>query len=328
MPIPPSPLPYKGRGSYKRRHVRRAAVLGGITALVFGGTAGSGCGQYDNQPAAVPVAPGVVFRRDEAAGVQLLEVDLQTAAVQPVLVASAVDRHRNNFVGDARTVREWAERFGAIGGLNGGFFGHTYDDAGRRKQIVGLAIARSRVIAPGGMVSSTRQPGEKFLRAAIGFSEQGVPDIAWAAGALRGPIRRYAEPINPGTGTPWRVGSAVACGPRLFARGALRITDRDERLVSPGKLPRAFAAYDVVNGKPRRLLLGRANAMEFGEVARFLVAYFKRAHGTAPHDALCLDGGPSAQLVYRDGAILHDAEETGVRVPTAILLVPPKNQQR
>ena len=115
---------------------------------------------------------------------------------------------------------------------------------------------------------------------------------------------------------------AVACGPRLFVRGTQRITAREERLNSPGKLPRAFAAYDLMDGKPRHFVLGRADAMEFADVADFLKTYFQRTHGTGPQDALCLDGGPSAQLVYREHGTLHDAEETGVLVPTAILLLP------
>ncbi len=149
-----------------------------------------------------------------------------------------------------------------------------------------------------------------------------MPDIAWAAGSARVGARRYPEPLNPKNGTPWDVYSAVACGPRLFVRGQRQITDREERLVSPGALPRAFAAYDLVNGRPGHFILGRADAMEFTEVADYLDAYFRRVHGTAPHDALCLDGGPSAQLVYRDGETLLDAEPTGVLVPTAILLLP------
>jgi hypothetical protein len=43
-----------------------------------------------------------------------------------------------------------------------------------------------------------------------------------------------------------------------------------------------------------------------------------------PRDALCMDGGPSAQIAYRDpdSARTVDAEPTGVMVPVAILLVP------
>lgn len=295
-----------------------APVLWGAAAFLF---AVPGCGR--REAAEVAVASGVTFRRDARAGVQVLDVDLMAARAQPVVVAANVSREGNNFVGDCKTAREWAEQFGAVGGMNAGFFGETYDDLGRRKQIVGLAMAAGKVVAPGGAVVSTRTPGERFLRAAFGVSVRGTPDVAWASGARSGFVRRYDDVVNPGPGTPWAVTSAVACGPRLFVRGRRRITDREERLVHPERVPRAFVAYDVgPNGRPRRLLLGRADAMDFSQVADWLEGYFSSRHGSRPHDALCLDGGPSAQLVYRDGNTLRDAEPTGVLVPTAILLVP------
>ena len=300
----------------------RAAAAAAVLCL-FALLAG-GCPRQEAD-AEVPVVPGAVFRRDLKAEVQLLDVDLATASVRPVVVAENIERRRGNFVGDSRTVRDWAERRGAVGGLNGGFFGDTYDDVGKRKQIVGLAVVEGRTITPGGAVSSTARPGERFLRAAIGFTESGIPDIAWASAAPGRDTLRYPEPINPGRGSPWRVHSAVACGPRLFVRGSRRITNREERLMSPGRLIRAFAAYDLVDGKPRHFVLGRADAMEFEDVADYLETYYQQMHGTTPHDALCLDGGQSAQVVYRGkGGVLHDAEPTGVLVPTAILLVPKK----
>jgi hypothetical protein len=309
----------------------RAAVPWRIAALVFvGGIClgvwPAGCIPDAARRAAssdIAVTPGVTFRRDARAGVQILDVDLARAPVRPMVVASNVRRRRNNFVGDCRTVREWAERTGAVGGMNAGFFGDTYDDRGRRKQIVGLAVVENNVVAPGGSVVSTQRAGERFLRAAVGFRPSGTPDIAWASATLAGDVRRYANVLNPGAGQAWPVRSAVACGPRLFVRGARRITDREERLISPGRVPRAFVAYDLGTDKrPRHLILGRADAMDFAQVADWLESYFARTHNTRPHDALCMDGGASAQLVYRHEGRLHDAEPTGVLVPTAILLVP------
>lgn len=297
----------------------KTVTLYRVTVFVFACLLVAGCG--DSRPdGPVMVAPGVVFRRDS--GVQLLDVDLATAAVRPVVVAANVERRRNNFIADAKTVRDWVETTGALGGLNAGFFGHTYDDQGRRKQLVGLTLIDGKVVAPGGFVPSRRNPGQRFLRAAIGFGPSGKPDISWASGTQREGVMRYAAPVNPVRGVRWRVQSAVACGPRLLVRGKRRITDREERLLSPGRLTRAFAAYDLVDGRPRHFVLGRADAMEFTDVADYLIAYFQRAHGTTPYDALCLDGGPSAQLVYRDGTGLRDAEPTGVHVPTAIVLLP------
>jgi len=253
-------------------------------------------------------------------------VDLASADVQPVVVAAKVERRGNNFIGDAKTVREWADEYGAVGGMNAGFFGDTYDQVGRRKQIVQLAVVDGKTLAPGARMQSSRTPGETYLRSAVGFGED-RPSMTWATGNIKNVLRRHdGGPLNQSDGMPWNVKWAVACGPRLFADGRRFITDRDERLVSQGKLARAFVAYDWENGKPRHLVLGRADAMEFTEIATFLTDYFKRVHQSAPRDALCMDGGPSAQVVYKSNGALDDAEATGVLVPTAILLVPKKSE--
>ena len=286
----------------------------------------SGCGHHQDADT-FTVAPGVVFRRDRDAGVQILDIDQVTAKVRPIVVAANVSRLRGNFIGDTHTVREWADTYGAVGGINAGFFGDTYDMLGRRKQLVGLAVLDGRTVAPGSFVASTTRTGERFLRSAVGFDAGGVPEITYATGSPHGPLRRYNSPIalrNAG-GDIWQVHSAVACGPRLFAGGVRHIADKEERLVSAGKLPRAFIAFDREQGRPRHLILGRADGMEFSEVAAYLTDYFARVHNSAPREGMCLDGGPSAQLVYQTGAnTREDAEPTGVLVPTAILLVPEK----
>lgn len=273
----------------------------------------------------VEVAPGITFRRDVKSGVQLLDVDLAVAQLKPIVVAEKVDNHKGNFVGNAKTVREWADQRGALGGINGGFFGDTYDQFGRRKQIVQLAVVDGKVVAPGSAIpSKSESSGDRYTRSAIGFSASGTPDMVWGTGTAKTGPRRRSDPNSPEESQPWNVPQAVACGPRLFAGGIRRLTHREERLNSPGRLARAFVAFDYENGVPRHLVLGRADAMEFSHVADFLAAYFPEAHGSTPREAMCLDGGPSAQVVYRDpkSGTLTDAEPTGVLVPTAILLVP------
>ena len=283
----------------------------------------SGCGKPASD--SVEVAPGVTFHRDAKQGVQLLDIDLTVAQLRPVVVAAHVENRHGNFVGDAKTVREWASERGAIGGINGGFFGDTYDQVGRRKQIVQLAVVDGKVIAPGSsLISGSSSTGERYTRSAVGFMANGTPEMVWGSGTAKTGPRRRSGPNSPEAPQPWRVEQAVACGPRLFTGGIRRLTHREERLNSPGKLARAFIAFDHENGVPRHLILGRADAMEFSHVADFLATYFPDTHGTTPREAMCLDGGPSAQIVYRDptSGTLADAEPTGVQVPTAILLVP------
>ncbi len=272
----------------------------------------------------VTVAPGITFQRDENAGFQILDVDLQTARVKPVVAASNVKRIRNNFVGDAKTVREWAEENHAVAGINANFFGVTYDTVGRRKQIVGLAVVDGQVVAPGDMAESHKLPKTRRVRSAFGVSGNGVPDIAWATGSVRGVPRAYPAPIDPDTSDVWRVRFAAACGPRLFANGVLHIGDRDEWLVDPKRVSRAFVAYDVVGNKPRHIIIGRADVTDYAGITQYLQSYFSRVHQSVPHEAMCFDGGPSAQIVYRNGenGALEDVEATGVLVPTALLFVP------
>jgi exopolysaccharide biosynthesis protein len=102
----------------------------------------------------------------------------------------------------------------------------------------------------------------------------------------------------------------------------VRITDREERLVSKGKLQRAFIAYD----NEAHLVFGRVEAMEYAEVAKFLKAHFQKRFGSSVMEAMCLDGGSSAQVVYQKDGQFVDAAPAHVTVPTAVLLVP-KSQQ-
>lgn len=274
----------------------------------------------------ITVSSGVIFSRSgpRGDGFQTLAIDLAKAPVRPVVAAQNVSRQGNNFVGDAFTVRDWCEKNAAVGGLNGGYFGVTYDDIGSRKQIVQLAVVNGKVVAPGSDTPSSRTPGERYLRSAIGFYADGTPEITWATGTVKNIIRTYASPTNPDHRKTWKgIQYAVACGPRLYARGTRRITDKEERLVSPGNLIRAFVAYDTDRaGKPVHFVMGRADSASYTEVADFLESFFTKQYKTKPHEAMCLDGGSSGQLVYKSGNELVDAEPTGVRVPTALLLVP------
>lgn len=268
------------------------------------------------------LAEGVRFVHDTDTHVQWLEIDLRVASVRPVVVAQNIRKQGNNYVGDSHTVLDWARLHNAIGGINGGFFGETYDSAGTRKQIVQLTVVGQNVVTPGSSTLSTRIPGERYLRSAIGFLGDGQPQIVWASGNNRVGAQRSDSAINPTRIRPWNVHSAVACGPRLFHTGQRRIADRQERLVSPGKVPRVFVAYDGDGTRATHLILGRADAMDYSDIADFLETHFRKTYGAPVREAMCLDGGSSAQMVYRFENREHDIAPTGVRVPTALLLLP------
>ena len=120
--------------SHRRAPSLRAAALAAALCLL------GGCG--GEPPSEVTVAEGVVLRTDKATATQTLTVDRNTATVRPVVVAENLERRRNNVVGDAHTVRDWVQKYGAVAGVNGGFFGDMYDSLGRRKQLFLLNLTK------------------------------------------------------------------------------------------------------------------------------------------------------------------------------------------
>lgn len=289
--------------SFKRRSLTSGAAASLAAALLL-----TGC--TPEPPTEVSVAEGITFRTDKASGAQTLTVDRTLARVRPIVVAEKLENLRNNWVGDAKTVHEWAQQYGAVAGVNGGFFGNSYDSLGRRKQLVQLCIIEGKVVASGTPVGSA-------LRSAIGFTQSGEAEIAWAVGTEKDGTRRYEKTVKTKNGLTWRMDYALACGPRLIHRGKIDVADRAEKLVSDVRTGRMAVAVSE-----RYLVFCRADAMTYGEIARTLVEFFKTTLQSSPDEAMCLDGGPSAQMVYQDGGGLKDVEPTGVQVPTSILLVP------
>ncbi len=292
-----------------------------------GGLFAAGCKQATPPaPAAPPVppaaqpAPGIAIRTRTFAGsdVALIDVDLRAPGIRVEVAADDVRPGRGTATGACYTVPEWLERTGAAAGINGGFFGRTV--AADRKEIVGLlrreGVSRSRALT----YRSTRRPGERYCHAAFGLHPDGTPDIQWATSSRSGAPRAHPAPILAGDGDPWPVQEAVACGPVLVRGGAVRVTDRDERLVSPGALPRTFLGYTQEAGRPRYLVLVTATGLTFEDAAAFLMEYCRAEHGVPCWDAMALDGGGSTQLAYREGGQIQSPIAAPTTVPTAILV--------
>ena len=229
--------------------------------------------------------------------------------------------------GAAHTVHDWCVQEHALGGVNGGFFGKTFGDS---KEIMGLLMTEGQVRNAGRKVRSPSNPSNQFVRAALGFTASGTPRIGWLTSDRDNGVHAVNQPLNPTTNQVWNLRSALACGPRLIADGTTVITDRQERLVSPRSLPRTFVAYDVEGvgrkARPRHLVMGVAMEMTFADVAACMQRYFRTVHHTQCADALCLDGGSSSQLIYRDARKPNipdayiDARPGFVTVPTALLI--------
>ena len=173
-------------------------------------------------------------------------------------------------------------------------------------------------------------PGH-YVRSVFGLMPRGEPRITWAATDLGRPqtIRAYATPTpdDLSEGIPWRPSSAIGCGPTLIHDGRSVVTDRSERLVSEGQLPRTFIAYDLVDHRPRHVAFGIANAATFDEVTAQIQDFFSTYEHTSPWAAMCLDGGSSTQMTYRIGKTISTPRETEVGVTDCLLVVPPQGKR-
>ena len=267
------------------------------------------------------LAPGVVHRAlptGDGTGVDIVDIDLAHSMARPAIATGPV-RHG---LGLARTPQDWLIETGALAATNGGYFGR--EDGAGRKEFIGLLVKRGVVAhdAPPltGSGSPTLAPG-RYVRSAFGLTRDGQPRIAWAASTPA--LVSYDTPlISHAVPRPWRIREAVGCGPTLIQHGKVVVSDRLERLASPGALPRTFVAYAGPAGRPTHFVLGVASAMTYQDLALFLRDYFPRCDRTQAGAAMCLDGGASTQLSYRRADGVQSPRFTGVSVPDAVVILP------
>gem|GEM_PF-1067032 len=340
-----------GQGFVRRRVLGYSGVWRGISVLALLGSLfvgwvvfgvirtwrASHTAQTSWTASTVPVAEGVIYHYypEGDALVQgmnsdalALDVDLKAPGIRVRAVAENPTLQRGRVFAEAHNVHDWCLRRNALAGVNGGFFGATQ---GEIKQAEGLLVTDGKVHNAGRWVRSSAHPDQPFLRSALGFTKEGRPRIGWVVSNADNTLLAYNRPQAPTAHRGWSVDSAVACGPRLIAEGKCWITDHEERLVSPFTVPRTFVAYDLEGAgstaRPRHLLLGIAMEMTYQDVADFLQRYFRQNHHSECAEAMCLDGGSSSQLVFRDPASPTSAPDpyintrpSGVTVPTAVLI--------
>jgi len=273
------------------------------------------------------LAPGVVHRAIPLAadtGVDVIDVDLDSAQAHWAIKTRGIKMVDGRVVGESLTPRDWLIRLGGLAAVNGGYFGA--EGAAGSKEFVGLLVQNGKVrhAAPPlhGQGSPTIRRGQ-YVRSAFGLAADGTPSIAWAATDAGHPqsLHTFAAPMGR-RGAAWRVAQAVGCGPTLISAGRIVVTQYQERLTSPGPRPRTFVAYDLVNGRPRHLLVGTASGADFRALAAFLAAYFPRYNGTRAEAAMCLDGGASTQMTFKLNGALQSPLETSVSVPDVLVLLP------
>ena len=317
--------------------VRRDLILGARYAvpLLFVLSV-SGCRHPSAPPPAASgpadgtLAAGVTHRAIPTSGgqgIDLVDVDLARASVKIGVATDGVKMVQGSVTGRAWTPHEWLDKTNALAATNGGYFGAEVTPG--RKEFVGLLVGGGRVrhASPAlkGHGNATLK-ASRYVRSAFGVIRDGTPAIVWAATDAGRPqsLRAYTQPTGSkaGTGRAWRVQTAVGCGPMLIQGGRVVTTDRQERLVSAGPEPRTFVAYDGVTGRSTHFVLGMASGMEYRDLAEWLRDYFRRYDHTQAGAAMCLDGGASTQLSYRQGGAVRSPRETGVTVPDAIVLLP------
>ncbi|NLH97907.1 MAG: phosphodiester glycosidase family protein [Chthonomonadales bacterium] len=271
----------------------------------------------------VNLAPGVRYRSfpaDDPIGngspVWLVEADLRQRGVTISVASSGLRERESPRYGDCRTAALWCAATGAVAAINGGYFGDG-DEA--RKEIVGLLVGNGMVLSSGPQRRGSRGP---YARSVFGIEKDGTPGIRWATGrrGAKADLNWYRDPEQTDPSGTWSVREAVGCGPTLVVSGRPTVTDREERLVSPGRLHRTFVGYSASSGKPAVVVVAVGGAMEYADAAAFMARYFEREHGVACARAMCLDGGGSSQLAYvREGNVETPAPAF-LTVPTAIVV--------
>lgn len=274
------------------------------------------------------LARGVVhygFPTGANSGIDIIDVDLANTSARIAVGARGIREDQGAVVADALTPTDWVNK-GALAAVNGGYFG---DDHGDSKEIVGLLVENGRVrhAAPAltGSGAAGLAPGY-YTRSVFGVMASGIPQIVWAASEVGRPqnVRAYPSPTPPSldSGRPWNPKAAIGCGPTLIHNGRAIVSDRLERLVSEGDLPRTFVAYDRVHGRPRHVAIGVTNSATFEELTSQIQDFFVRYDHTRAWAAMCFDGGPSTQMTYRVGDTLHKPLETQVGLSDCLLVLP------
>ncbi|MGO8673394.1 MAG: phosphodiester glycosidase family protein [Capsulimonadaceae bacterium] len=281
---------------------------------------------FAGAPAGDVLATGVTHHAVPTDGLDIIDVDLRAANVRIAVGSRHIHNDGGAIVADPVSPADWVGG-GALAAINGGYFGAAH---GQACEVVGLLVEDGRVrhAAPPlrGSGGSGLAAGS-YVRSAFGMMPDGQPHITWAATAPSHSQRVLAftapSPVSPPTtraGRPWAPREAIGCGPMLITHGRPSESERRERLVSDGPLPRTFVAYDNVGGRPQHIVLGISSGATFDELRQEVLDYFPKFDGTHAWAAMCFDGGSSAQMSYRANGDVVSPRTTGVKVADCLLV--------
>jgi phosphodiester glycosidase len=254
--------------------------------------------------------------------VHVIDADLRTPGVSVRIHARHPAGRRWGWaIGDALSVEEWCRSTGAVGGINGGFFGAEVVPG--RKEVIGLLRVGGRTFARAPLYRARHNRSLTYAHSTFGVVDGRQPVMDWVVSDRHSMERllAYSSPENLRAGRPWRSDYALSGGPRLVHEGRAFVAARHERLASAGALPRTFVGYSHGHGRARnRLVLCTATAMTYDQAAAFVMKYFREQYHEPCDEAMCLDGGPSSQLAYRSGDRVSLAAGGATTVPTCILV--------
>lgn len=260
--------------------------------------------------------PGVTVdsRRGSTGEVTVIRVDLSPGKARLEVAAADIARREGAVSGRALPLAGWLARTGACAAVNGGFFGR--DVSQEHLQILGLLKFRGRVRSAAPRLRS--RGGQAYARAALGIPTSGLPEVAWVTG-LR-PLLAYCDPLLNAAGRVWAVREAIGCGPALIRQGVTRVTDSEERLISPELEPRTVVATARGDqGEPIAALFAFERS-GFDGCAQGVREYFEHRGRARVIDAICLDGGSSTQAIWKDRGGLASTNPFARSVPTAVVV--------
>ena len=315
-----------------RRRLRLSARRSGFIILT-GGLVLSGCatllalvaapvaGQRRASSAeSKGLAKGVtLFRlKHGAATMRALRIDLGQPGIRVEVTAEDIAFRSGLITGRARSLPDWIARKGAVAGVNGGFFGKSVGE--EYKEIVGLCKIDGKVRVAGPTFRS-RRTGKSYVHSAFGLTRDSEARIDWVNSVKGSPqaLRSHASAEVTGRDAEWTVWQAVACGPRLVHDGKPKVAAKEERLSSPGELPRTFLGIGG-EGPKRRLVLAIADGAEFETCAAFITDFFRDRCGVPCDEAMALDGGASTAMAWRERSTVDVSPPLAATVPTAILV--------
>ncbi len=244
----------------------------------------------------LPIGPGVTYRAAHEPSapweIRILELDLANPNVTLVPGVPTAE-------GTRETTSAIAARAGALGAVNGGYFGGD--------------ISVSHIEIDDATLATN--PSYRGARSTFGLSAN------HAALLVQARLDSLSQPTPPNP--DWaRVIHALGGGPQLLKDGAIAITDAEEELLSPSRQPRTFLGW---NRATRRVWLvtvdgrqaGWSAGMTYEEEARFLL-------DLGADNGLNYDGGGSTTMWIR-GAVVNRPSDGAERAVTSAWLVMPSN---